>query len=66
MTGKSTLVSNDIQCPQLGKPCHGMQIFDMRMDFPVPVQSVVHSIILRSKVQSDFDCCLSIANFILT
>ena len=29
----------DLQRPRLGKPRHGLQIFDTRVDFPVPVQS---------------------------
>ena len=29
----------DIQLPRLGKPRRGLQIFDTRVDFPVPVQS---------------------------
>ena len=28
----------DLQCPRLAKP-RGLQIFDTRVDFPVPVQS---------------------------
>ena len=27
----------DLQPPRLGKPCRGLQIFDTRVDFPVPV-----------------------------
>ena len=29
----------DLQRPRLGKPLRGLQIFDKRVDFPVPVQS---------------------------
>ena len=29
----------DMQLPRLGKPRCGLQIFDTRVDFPVPVQS---------------------------
>ena len=29
----------DLQRPRLGKPRRGLQIFDTRVDFPVPVQS---------------------------
>ena len=29
----------DLQRPWLRKPRHGLQIFDTRVDFPVPVQS---------------------------
>ena len=29
----------DMQRPRLGKPRRGLQIFDTRVDFPVPVQS---------------------------
>ena len=29
----------DMQLPRLGKPRRGLQIFDTRVDFPVPVQS---------------------------
>ena len=29
----------DLQRPRLGKPRRGLQIFDTRADFPVPVQS---------------------------
>ena len=29
----------DLQHPRLGKPRRGLQIFDTRVDFPVPVQS---------------------------
>ena len=28
----------DMQLPRLGKPRRGLQIFDTRVDFPVPVQ----------------------------
>ena len=28
----------DMQLPRLGKPHRGLQIFDTRVDFPVPVQ----------------------------
>ena len=30
---------NDMQLLRLGKPRRGLQIFDTRLDFPVPVQS---------------------------
>ena len=30
----------DMQRRRLGKPRRGLQIFDTRVDFPVPVQSV--------------------------
>ena len=29
----------DLHRPRLGKPRRGLQIFDTRVDFPVPVQS---------------------------
>ena len=29
----------DLQRPRLGKPRRGLQMFDTRVDFPVPVQS---------------------------
>ena len=29
----------DLQRPRLGKPRRGLQIFDTRVDFPVPAQS---------------------------
>ena len=33
----------DTRCPRLCKPCCALQIFDTRVDFPIPAQVVVDS-----------------------
>ena len=37
--GNPPLFSKICNVPRLGKPRRGLQIFDTRVDFPIPVQS---------------------------
>ena len=44
-----------MQRPRLGKPRHGLRIFDTRVAFPVPVQSGVDSINLAYRTGQSED-----------